>query len=232
MRLPKNQKSNALLAGLLYDNADYPMVPSYARKGQTRYHYYISKPLIRGASPKAGSIGRVSAPRIERHVIEALQSSMIAPTDSDDRKLLLPVERIILHPSEIEIRLQENFAHHGVIRVAADLRAAKNGLRIIEAHGANQRSESLIRSLARAHHWRRHLERGAFKTIRALAEAKGVSESYAWKILRLSYLAPDIVEAILDGHHPSHLSLHHINDAKLSRDWCLQRRTLGFPELP
>jgi hypothetical protein len=44
-------------------------------------------------------------------------------------------------------------------------------------------------------------------------------------------LAPDIVEAILDGRQPSHLSLHKINAAKLSGDWRSQRRALGFPTL-
>jgi site-specific DNA recombinase len=72
---------------------------------------------------------------------------------------------------------------------------------------------------------------GSFQTIKALADAKGLSDSYIWKNLRLGYLAPDIVETILDGRQPSHLSLHQINAAKLSGGWSSQRRALGFPAL-
>ena len=78
---------------------------------------------------------------------------------------------------------------------------------------------------------RREMERGAYPTIRALANAKGLSDSYVWKILRLGYLAPDIVEAILDGRQPSHLSLHNLNLTKLPGDWGSQRHALGLPEL-
>ena len=227
-RSAKNKKSNALLTGLLYDDARCRMVPSHAKKGETLYHYYTSTPLMRGSNRKAGSVGRVSAPRIERQVLDALRNEAIAAPGSGDAKLLQKVEKIILHPAEFEILLKDSSKHAGVIRVAADLRSAKNGLRIIEEHGANQRSESLIRSLALSLDWRRRLERGEFKTVKALADAKGLSESYAWKLLRLSYLAPDIVEAILDGCQPSHLGLHKIYAAKFTGEWGSQRRALGF----
>jgi site-specific DNA recombinase len=161
---------------------------------------------------------RVSAPRIERVIIDALNGAKIAPSGTSEAKLLWPIDKIILHPVEIELRLNDESSNGGLLRVAADLRPAKNGIRIIEGHGANQRSESLVRAIALAHDWRQQMERGSFQTIKALADAKGLSDSYVWKILRLGYLAPDIVEAILDGRQPVHLSLHLINAAKLSGD--------------
>ena len=230
VRSARNNKANALLTGLLYDDAQCRMVPSHAKKRDTIYHYYTSTPLIRRCNRKAGSVGRVSAPRIERHVLDALQNGNIAAPTTDLAKLLVYVENIILRPAEIEIRLKDTSKHGGVMRIAADLRSSKSGLRIVEEHGANQRSEALIRSTALSIDWRRRLERGEFKTVKALADARGLSESYAWKLLRLSYLAPDIVEAILDGRQPIHLSLHKIYAAKFTGDWRSQRRALGFPE--
>jgi site-specific DNA recombinase len=49
------------------------------------------------------------------------------------------------------------------------------------------------------------------------------------RILRLNYLAPDIVTAILDGEHPEGLTRAKLIQANLPLDWALQRQVLGFP---
>jgi len=69
-------------------------------------------------------------------------------------------------------------------------------------YGAAQprRTDStLVKALARAFRWKRMLESGEFATIAELAEREGIAPSYMTRILRLTLLAPDIVEAILDG---------------------------------
>jgi hypothetical protein len=58
---------------------------------------------------------------------------------------------------------------------------------------------ALVKALARAHRWRRLLEAGRFGTLAELADAERISRSYVSRILRLTLLAPDIVERILDG---------------------------------
>jgi hypothetical protein len=58
---------------------------------------------------------------------------------------------------------------------------------------------ALVKALARAHRWRRMLEEGCFGTLAELAHAKRISRSYVCRVLRLTLLAPDIVERILDG---------------------------------
>lgn len=57
----------------------------------------------------------------------------------------------------------------------------------------------MIEVLARAFCWKRMLESGEFATIAELGEREGISSSYMTRVLRLTLLAPDIVEAILDG---------------------------------
>jgi hypothetical protein len=66
---------------------------------------------------------------------------------------------------------------------------------------------ALLKALARAHRWRRMIERGDYASITELAKAEGVNESYACRVLRLSLLAPSIVTAILDGRHSSSVML-------------------------
>ena len=84
---------------------------------------------------------------------------------------------------------------------------------------------SLALTLARAHRWRDLLEAGRYGSIRALALELGVDSSYVARLLRLSLLAPDLVEAILDGTEPSGLSLELLYRAP--RDWEEQRELLG-----
>jgi hypothetical protein len=58
---------------------------------------------------------------------------------------------------------------------------------------------TLLKALARAHRWQRMLEGGEYGTLAELADAERISRSYVSRILRLTLLAPDIVERILDG---------------------------------
>lgn len=66
---------------------------------------------------------------------------------------------------------------------------------------------SLIKAVARAFRWRRMLETGRFATINELASAEQINSSYVSRVLRLTLLAPDIVEAILDGRQPQGVTL-------------------------
>ena len=67
------------------------------------------------------------------------------------------------------------------------------------------RDETLIKALVRAHRWRRRIESGQAESITDLAEQEGVTDAYVCRLLPLTCLAPDIVEAILDGRQPKGL---------------------------
>ena len=69
------------------------------------------------------------------------------------------------------------------------------------------RDETLVKALVRAHRWRRKIESGHAKSITDLAEQEGVTDAYVCRLLPLTCLAPDIVEAILDGRQPKGLKL-------------------------
>jgi hypothetical protein len=69
------------------------------------------------------------------------------------------------------------------------------------------RDETLVKALLRAHRWRRKIESGRAKSITDLAEQEGVTDAYVCRLLPLTCLAPDIVEAILDGRQPKGLRL-------------------------
>jgi hypothetical protein len=85
----------------------------------------------------------------------------------------------------------------------------------------------LVIALARAHRWKALIESGRFRGVDGLARAVKLDRSYVGRILRLSLLAPDIAQAILDGREPSGLSLERLTKA-LPDEWEEQRRALGF----
>jgi hypothetical protein len=76
--------------------------------------------------------------------------------------------------------------------------------------------EALIRAVVRAHRWKRLLEQGKYRSTAELAEAEGLTRSFVNRLLRLTLLAPDIVEAILDGRQPKGVHLEDLTRAMLS----------------
>ena len=76
------------------------------------------------------------------------------------------------------------------------------------AVGAAARIDStLVKALARAFRWRRMLESGMVSTVGEIAAREKINKSYVSRILRLTLLAPDIVEAILDGRQMPEVTL-------------------------
>ncbi|MFO7856828.1 MAG: hypothetical protein R6V44_16740 [Paracoccaceae bacterium] len=66
---------------------------------------------------------------------------------------------------------------------------------------------ALVKALARAFRWRRMLESGDHASIADLARAERISRSYLTTMLRLTFLSPDLVEAILDGRQGKDVTL-------------------------
>jgi hypothetical protein len=98
---------------------------------------------------------------------------------------------------------------------------------------ANKRSGTkadagLLRLIARAHELQEIFTRGG-RPISEMAEAAGMSSSYFTRMLRLSFLAPDIIRAILHGRQPADLTAHKLMaNTRAPIDWHEQRAGLGF----
>ena len=86
-----------------------------------------------------------------------------------------------------------------------------------------------VKVLARAFRWQRMLDEGVCGTIEELASREKVNRGYMSRVLRLTLLAPDIVEAILDGRQPEGLRLEDLLDG-LPVEWQEQRREFRLKE--
>lgn len=84
---------------------------------------------------------------------------------------------------------------------AAPISAAQH---VEDTSGANR---TLIEAIAKGHRWQAQIESGEYASLEDLAHAAGCDRTYIGRMLRLTSLAPDIIEAILRGDEPDGLSL-------------------------
>ncbi len=99
------------------------------------------------------------------------------------------------------------------VRVPLAVRKLRGGRKLMIApsstasRGSSAGDTTLMKAVARAFRWRRMMEAGRYGTINELAAAEKINSSYVSRLLRLTLLAPDIVEAILDGRQPEGMTL-------------------------
>jgi site-specific DNA recombinase len=83
---------------------------------------------------------------------------------------------------------------------------------------------ALVRAVCIAREWRRKLESGEVATTKELARLEGLCHRHTGRLLPLAYLAPDLVEAIVQGRQPRAMTLQAFTETPLPRDWEDQRR--------
>ena len=108
--------------------------------------------------------------------------------------------------------MSQNALASETVTVQVPFRLVKRGgrkeIRLPDNAPSQRRSDTtVIKALGRAFRWKRMLEAGEFTTIAELALREGISHSYLTRIMRMTLLAPDIVEAILDGRQGPELTL-------------------------
>jgi site-specific DNA recombinase len=112
-------KSDHLLAGLLFDDAGHRMVPTHATKAGVRYRYYVSTPFLHGEAKtaSAGSVSRVPAADIEDTVLKFLKQYLVAKQDKsttgavrlgDRGALTLLIAEIVVHKDRLIVRLKSD----------------------------------------------------------------------------------------------------------------------------
>ena len=83
---------------------------------------------------------------------------------------------------------------------------------------ARKPDNTLVKALARAFRWKRMLESGEFASISELAEKEGIAFTYMARLMRLSLLSPEIIDAVMDGRHPANITLASLMDP-FPADW-------------
>ncbi|MCC5993805.1 MAG: hypothetical protein JJT99_14930 [Rhodobacteraceae bacterium] len=87
---------------------------------------------------------------------------------------------------------------------------------------------TMVKALARAFRWKRMLESGEYATIAELAEREGIAPSYMTRVLRLTLLAPNIVDVILNGRQAPEVTLAQVLEP-FPLGWSDQKNTFSGP---
>jgi hypothetical protein len=91
-----------------------------------------------------------------------------------------------------------------------------------------EQERGLVKALGLAHYWQRLLDEGAYRSVTEIAIAEGMDVGQASRIVRLTQLAPDIIEAYLAGDDDGP-ALGHLIRRALPVDWKAQRQALSVP---
>jgi DNA invertase Pin-like site-specific DNA recombinase len=167
------------------------------------------------------------------------------------------VRRVVVHENRLEVELgkqelltaldepttslpsqppidEQVHASGEVIRLNIEARLRRSGgeMRLVvppELPGQTRSPvSSLLKAVTRGRQWYDWILSGEASSQRSIAHKLGLNERYVGRILECAFLAPDIVEAILDGRQPLELTFQKLT-CRLPSSWSEQRKSLGFP---
>ncbi len=250
-KLGRRAHNPSLLAGLITDPDGRLMTPVHTRREEKQYRYYVSR-LAPGEDKQTA--WRVPAGEIERIVIEAVVASLYGQGDitnisADDvatekawRSALAetlpqdPVadQRAALFELGVTVKMNEetitlNFGNSEGMQVAIPARLVRRGsdLRLALPAGDETNGEPdpvLLRLIAHARAAQKMVESGV-----PHPSVAHYGKRHFWQLLRIAWLAPDILAAVVDGRQPPDLTGRKLLRAtNIPLDWAGQRRALGF----
>lgn len=254
-RIARTAKSPSLLAGLITDPDGRAMSPTRGGKEGRQYCYYVTR--FKPGEDRSTRC-RLPAGEIDRIVLDALASHLRSSAQADDSTCKVEWQAQIASQTEIaetihQLTRSEQKAllidHHTLVKVTessidvtftangtsncistlAKLMRRGNELRIaLPPDGRTQEERiidpSLVRLIAQGFAAREHVLTG-----KAIEPVCTYNRKHLHRLVRISWLAPDIISAILDGRQPVQLTAHHLTRcAEIPMDWKEQRNFLGF----
>lgn len=253
--LGKKSRNPSLLTGIITDPDGKPMTPTHAMKGSKRYRYYVTRTSPGDKSPKwrlpAGEIERLAVDAIARQLVKGSgtetddaremkaqidldrQTSIDLPAMpiSEQRRLLLDYKvQVSINSKTIQIEITPpNLDQPVKLSIEAKLvsRGSDVRLAISPDDGPIKRDPDpvLLRLVAHAFAAQDLLVRGISSPM-----VNHYKQRHLQQLVRLSFMAPDILSSIIDGTQPPDLTgrkIMRIN--KIPLDWTSQREMFGFP---
>ena len=135
------------------------------------------------------------------------------------------------HGSTVHTEGTERDLFDAVVNVRIRMRGNQVKLAIGDGSVPRERDTALVKTVFRAHEWFERLKNGDAQSVRDIARTEGLTGSYVTRVLRLAFLAPDIVEAILNGRQPVELTADRLLLREdLPLNWREQRQRLGIDD--
>jgi len=198
--------------------------------------------------------GRLGAPIDGPHVVTSLVDKAAAVIATLDSKRGLPVQvllqrivqRVAVQDDIVELAFEpaglsfalgleadKSTADVMTVTIPARIRRTGMAVRFVLETGqhatAGAVDKKLVAAIVKAKAWWKRLQDETDMTVADLAEVEGLSRNYVNRVLRLAFLSPAVVNAILDGTAPTDINLERLRDVKLiAPSWTKQHRLLGL----
>ena len=248
-------ESAAMLAGFIFDDRGNRITPTYAVRRGNRYRYYVSR------TPKenyGGRPRRVAADDIERLVIEAAgralgrgdpdNNGVHCIWNNETRDIVRnSIDKVVVYDEEVHVTIKPRDEDQGVTALERDEDAPKTVVKVAlpvvprarkeilvpssSKSGPRRVDRELILAVARARSWMLALRQGQYADTVQIARRFGLSDPHVRRLLRLAYIAPEIVEAIAEGRQARSLSVKRLLQG-IPLDWSDQRDALGGVAYP
>jgi DNA invertase Pin-like site-specific DNA recombinase len=245
-------KSDHLLAGLLFDDAGHRMVPTHATKAGVRYRYYVSTPVLHGEAKtaSAGSVARVPAADIEAVVVKLLKEdlakqerSITGNVLSGDRGAVAQlVAGIVVSEDRLVVRLKSDNADEASdspddrsLSIPWQKPPSKRPRQILLPHNASrskvrpeqfERRARLVSAIARGRRWLDDVVSGRVTTVAELCVREKCSVRQVNMAISLAFLAPNLVKAAVEGRLPRGIGIERLRDPPT--EWSRQFEALGL----
>jgi site-specific DNA recombinase len=246
-------KTDHLLAGLLFDDAGYRMIPTHATKAGIRYRYYVSTPVLHGEakSASAGSVSRVPAADVEETVVKFLKahlatdqgkSATATPTLGDRGELAELVTEIVVHRDRLIVRLKSDNVDEAsdrpddrLLTIPWHKPPSKSSRQILLPHNASrsdvrpeqfERRARLVSAIVRGRRWLDDVVSGRVTTVKELCTRENCSIRQVNMTISLAFLAPNLVKAAVEGRLPRGIGIERLRDPPT--EWSRQFEALGL----
>jgi hypothetical protein len=222
------------------------LTPSHVRKRGIKYRYYISSALLQGQAEQAGAVSRIPADEIEALVVKTVRGHLDESTNIENAPLIQNyVVRVEVQSDQVVIELantksagRKRKRSRTVITVPW-LKTTSTRRRevIVPEAGPSQdarpiRSENraiLVASIARGRRWLDELIADTTANTESIARREGCSVRKVNMTISLAFLAPDLIQAAIDGRLPHGMGVARLCD--LPAEWSRQRQMLGLAAL-
>jgi hypothetical protein len=225
------------------------MIATHASKAGVRYRYYVSQPGLHGEARTArlGSVSRVPAPEIEQAITSALQKHITEqnsgasdrddPIKFDHDVLAAFVLRIEVQRTQLVMSLKptDRSTEAATLSVPWQKPQSKRFRKTLLPNGALrehirpdrvERRLRLISAIARGRRWLDEIVSGSITDAAQLARREQCTERQVNLTLSLAFLAPQLVEAAVEGRLPRGINIERLRDP--DPNWSRQLKDLGL----
>jgi site-specific DNA recombinase len=239
--LGKRTRTPSLLTGLITDEDGRPMTPVFTSKGTSQHRYYVTR--LKPAEDRR-SAWRVPAGDVDRAIVRCIEATLTRRSAEQGSPLeepmlldqcSIPEQRKVLLDNDVRVQLKssEIIVSHGgdeagnQIHIPANLARRGNELKLVfrsSGAGPDHIDPVLLKLITHAALAQQGVHTGDPDPV-----VSNYSKRHFWQLLRVSWLAPDIIAAITEGRQPPTLTgrrLLRATDVPLS--WDAQRRYFGL----